>query len=77
MGLVNGGFLHYTNMKKFLKILLRNHWSDFEIILRECSWNNRFQKLIAKFFSVHKHESGEWRLVVLYRHEEILKKPSF
>ena len=30
MALVNWGFLHYTDMKKFLKnLLLRNHWSDF------------------------------------------------
>ena len=33
MALVNGGFLHYTDMKKFLKnLLLRNCWSDFEIL---------------------------------------------
>ena len=33
MALVNGGFLHYTDMKKFLKnLFLRNSWSDFEII---------------------------------------------
>ena len=32
MALVNGGFLHYTDMKKFLKNLLRKRWSDFEII---------------------------------------------
>ena len=33
MALVNGGFLHYTDMKKFLKYLvLRNRWSDFEIV---------------------------------------------
>ena len=36
MALVNGGFLHYTDMKKFLKDLVpRNHWSDFEIISQE------------------------------------------
>ena len=36
MALVNGGFLNYRDMKKFLKILLlRNGWSDFEIILQE------------------------------------------
>ena len=29
MAVVNGGFLHYTDMKKFLKNLLPNHWSDF------------------------------------------------
>ena len=33
MALVNGGFLHYTNMKKFLKkLVLRKCWSYFEII---------------------------------------------
>ena len=32
---VNGGYLHYTDMKKFLKNLW-NHWSDFEIIPQKC-----------------------------------------
>ena len=49
MALVNGGFLHYMDMKKFLKNLLRNHWSDFEIISQECSFGDPFQKLFAKF----------------------------
>ena len=36
MALVNGGCLHYTDMKKFLKnLLLRKRWSDFKIILQE------------------------------------------
>ena len=35
MALVNGGFLHYTDMKKFFKKNLRNCWSDFEIISPE------------------------------------------
>ena len=34
MALVNGGLLHFKDMKKFLKNLLRNCWSDFEIIYR-------------------------------------------
>ena len=38
--LVNGGFLHFTEMKKFLKnLLLRNRWSDFEIILQESGFD--------------------------------------
>ena len=50
MALVNGGFLHYRDMKKFLKnLLLRNRWSDFEIIAQECSLGDPFQKLFAKF----------------------------
>ena len=48
MALVNGGFLHYTDMKKFLKnLLLRNRRSDFEILLQECSLCDPFQKLFA------------------------------
>ena len=40
MALVNGSFLHYTDMKKFLKnLLLRNRWSDFEIISQESGFD--------------------------------------
>ena len=40
MALVNMGFLHYTDMKKFLKIfVLRNQWSDFEIISQESGFD--------------------------------------
>ena len=39
MALVNGGFLHYTDMKKFIKNLLRNCWSDFEIISQESGFD--------------------------------------
>ena len=50
MALVNGGFLHYMDMEKFLKnFLLQNCWSDFEIISQEYSLGDPFQKLFAKF----------------------------
>ena len=50
VALVNGGFLHYMDMKKFLKIFfLQNRFSDFEIISQECSLGDPFQKLFAKF----------------------------
>ena len=40
MALVNGGFLQYTDMKKFLKnLVLRNRWSDFEIISQESGFD--------------------------------------
>ena len=40
MALVNGGFLHYTDINKFLtNLLLRNCWSDFEIILQESGFD--------------------------------------
>ena len=63
MALVNWGFSHYRDMTKFLKnLLLRNCWSDFEIITQECSLGDPFQKLFAKFLSVDKNGSGEWGL---------------
>ena len=50
MALVNGGFLHYMDMKKFLKNpLLRNCWSDFEIISQECFLGDPFQKCSLNF----------------------------
>ena len=40
MALVNGDFFHYTDIKKYLKnLLLRNRWSDFEIILQESGFD--------------------------------------
>ena len=50
MALVKGGFLHYRDMKKFLKnLLLRNRWSDFEIISQKCSLGDPFQKCSRNF----------------------------
>ena len=49
MALVNGGFSHCMDMKKFLKsLLLRNGWFDFKIISQECSLGDPFQKLFAE-----------------------------
>ena len=77
MALGNGGFLHYMDMKKFLKNLLhRNGWSDFKIISQECSLGDPVQTVFTKFRSIHKHGSGEWGLLALYGHEEILEKSS-
>ena len=40
MALGNGGFLLCTDMKKFLKnLVLRNRWSDFEIISQETGFD--------------------------------------
>ena len=62
MPLVYGGFSHYRDMKKFLKNLLQNCWSDFEAISQEYSLSDPFQKLFAKFWSVYKYGYGEWGL---------------
>ena len=68
MALVNGGFFHYMDMKKFLKnLLLRNRQSDLEIILLECSFGDPFQKCLQNFDPPKKHGSDEWWLLALSR----------
>ena len=74
MALVNGGFLHYMDMKKLLKnFSLQNRLSDFEIISQECSLGDPFQKLQNFDLSINM-ALVNGRLFALYRHEEILKE---
>ena len=50
IALVNGGFLHYMDMKKFLEnFFLQNRLSDFEKNSQECSLGDPFQIVFAKF----------------------------
>ena len=50
MALVDGGFLHYTDIKKFLKNLLRNRLSDFEKILQESGFDISGARRASKIF---------------------------
>ena len=73
MAVVNGGgIFHYTDVKKFLKNLLQNSWSDFEIISQKCSLTAPFSNIVTEILIV----ISEWGLLSLYRHEQILKKSS-
>ena len=77
MALVNGGFLQYMDMKKFLKnLLLRNRRSDFEIISQQCSLGDPFQKCLRNFDPSINMALVNGGLLALYGHEEILKKSS-
>ena len=50
MALVNGGFLHYTDMKKFIKNLLRqNRWTGFQMISQECALGDSFKYCSRNF----------------------------
>ena len=74
MALVNEGYLHYRERKKFLKILLLRHvWSDFEMISQKGSLDDPFQKFLAKFLSFKKHGSGEWGLLAVWPWRNSLK----
>ena len=52
MAMVNGGFLHYTDMKKFYENLLRNCWPDFEIISQKSSSIDLSQNCSENFDSL-------------------------
>ena len=74
MALVNGGFFHYMDMKKFLKNFLpQNRLSDFEITSQECSLGDPFQKLITKLCFVYKYGSGEWGFLFYTDMKKFLK----
>ena len=47
MALVNGGYLHYTDLKKFLKnLLLWNRWSEFH---KNVPWVSLFKNCLRNF----------------------------
>ena len=76
MALVDGGFLHYTDMKKFIKNLLRNCWSDLKYFHRNVLWVILFKKCSGNFDSSLNMALVNGSFFALYRHEEILKKSS-
>ena len=47
MAAMGEDFLHYTDMKKFLKNLLKP-WSNLEIMSQDCSLDDPFQKLFPE-----------------------------
>ena len=53
MALVNGGFLHYTDMKKLLKNLLLNRWSDFDDNFTEMSLERPFSEIVMEILICH------------------------
>ena len=61
----------YDNQMEFFKeffknLLLRNRWSDFEIISQACSLCDLFQKFFMKFDSSKNMAAGGWGEVGLF-----------
>ena len=49
-------FLHYMDMKKFLKnLLLWNRWSEFVIISQDCSLGDPFKIIVREISILQKH----------------------
>ena len=50
-----GLFSLYKYIEKFKNLLVRNHWTDFNIILQKCSFGDPLPRLFKPFGFVKKH----------------------
>ena len=48
-------FSLYIYIENFKNLLVRNHWTDFNIILQKCSFGDPLQRLFKAFGFVKKH----------------------
>ena len=68
-----GLFSLYIYIENFKNLLVRNHWTDFNIILQKCSFYDPLQRLFKPFGFVKKHgRQGAW-LIFLYINKENFK----
>ena len=52
--------------KNLKNLLVRNHWTDFNIILRKCSFGDRLPRLFKPFGFVKKHGPQGAGLIYIY-----------
>ena len=50
-----GLFSLYIYIENFKNLLVRNHWTDFDIILQKCSFGDPLPRLFKPFVFVKKH----------------------
>ena len=48
-------FSLYIYIEKFKNLLIRNHWTDFNIILQKCSFGDPLPRLFKPFGFIKKH----------------------
>ena len=68
-----GLFSLYIYIENFKNLLVRNHWTDFNISLQKCSFGDPLQKLFKPFGFVKKHGRRGRGLFSLYINIEIFK----
>ena len=69
-----GLFSLYIYIENFKNLLVRNHWTDFNIILQKCSFGDPLPGLFKPFGVVKKHVAARGRgLFSLYIYIENLK----
>ena len=73
-----GLFSLYIFVENFKNLLVRNHWTDFHILLQECSFDNSLPRLFKPFGFVKKHGrqgAGLIFPIYLYRKSSCQKPP--
>ena len=71
-----GAYFSYRSIKNFKNLLVRNHWTDFNIILQKCSFGDPLPRLFKPFGFFQKYGrqgAGLFFNIYLYRK---LKKSS-
>ena len=68
-----GLFSLYIHIENFKNLLVRNHWTDFHIILRKCSFGDPLPRLFKPFGFVKKHVHQGRGLFSLYIYIEKCK----
>ena len=68
-----GLFSLYIYIENFKNLLVRNHWTDFNIILQKCSFGDPVARLFKPFGFVKKHGRQGAGLFSLYIYIENFK----
>ena len=68
-----GLFSQYIYIENFKNLLVRNHWTDFNIILQKCSFGDPVLRLFKPFGFVKKHGRQVRGLFSLYIYIENFK----
>ena len=55
-----GLFFLYIYIENFKNLLVRNHWTDFNLILQKCSLGDHLPRLFKPFGFVKKHGRQGW-----------------
>ena len=68
-----GLFSLYIEMENFKNLLVRNHWTDFNITWQECSYGDSLPSLFKQSWFVKKHGIRGWGLFSLYSYMKHFK----
>ena len=69
-----GLFSLYIYIENFKNLLVRNHWTDFNIILQKCSFGDPLPRLFKPFEFVKKHgRQGAGLIFPIYLYRKLKK----